>query len=433
MPLWSAVSDEQSASKERSQPVLSFRCNAVLSIVQVTVQTALERPGVVCLTRANTNQGDAFRQRSSRAVCWCGSEKSTTLQRPVKYSMCDISARMHCLAERRSKIGQTVTGKYADAMRVSDSIAAATARPTFFRFVSFETRAPNLRQTVPKSDAASVRVVRSTPGNQRINARVAVASVSTVRDSAVRRELRSALCIGSRVAAEPPRESTEWDPFWRIKKGDTSEYGSLEDLMGGTSDNQRSQECHECPRCAHSYSSARALRNHSRRYQLDDARAGRRTAEPEAGPSNKVRRTTSPGDGTSSGVNDIDASPPSSSELVPPQSPSLASPSPADSDGSPSGGRSGDDDNDDVTGLLEAQAGALRFLLREPPSQESWDHCEALWVEALALTIAAAWLLQLSGDCDGTSRHVDDCRGVDTLDSTNALSTKKNQGTRQLV
>ncbi|KAH6937597.1 hypothetical protein HPB50_001886 [Hyalomma asiaticum] len=115
------------------------------------------------------------------------------LLRSIEFSMCDISARMHCLAERRSKIGQTVTGKYANAMRVSNSIASATARPTFFRFISFETRAPNLRQTVPKGDAASVRVVRSTPGNQRRNARVAVASVPTVRDLAVRRELRSAL------------------------------------------------------------------------------------------------------------------------------------------------------------------------------------------------------------------------------------------------
>ncbi|KAH6938647.1 hypothetical protein HPB50_011227 [Hyalomma asiaticum] len=103
------------------------------------------------------------------------------LKLAVKFSMCDISARMHCLAER-SKIGQTVTGKYAKAMRVSNSIAAATSRPTFFRFISFETRAPNLRQTVPKGDAASVRVVRSTPGKQRRNARVAVASVSSVRD-----------------------------------------------------------------------------------------------------------------------------------------------------------------------------------------------------------------------------------------------------------
>ncbi|KAH6930835.1 hypothetical protein HPB50_019713 [Hyalomma asiaticum] len=102
--------------------------------------------------------------------------------RAVEFSMCDISARMHCLAERRSKIGQTVTGKYANAMRVSNSIAAATARPTFFRFICLETRAPNLRQTVPKGDAASVRVVRSTPGKKRRNAPVAVASVSTVRD-----------------------------------------------------------------------------------------------------------------------------------------------------------------------------------------------------------------------------------------------------------
>ncbi|KAH6925383.1 hypothetical protein HPB50_004510 [Hyalomma asiaticum] len=102
--------------------------------------------------------------------------------RAVEFSMCDISARMHCLAERRSKIGQTVTGKYTNPMRVSNSIAAATARPTFFRFISFETRAPNLRQTVLKGDAASVRVVRSTPGKQRRNARVAAALVSTVRD-----------------------------------------------------------------------------------------------------------------------------------------------------------------------------------------------------------------------------------------------------------
>ncbi|KAH6936860.1 hypothetical protein HPB50_023802 [Hyalomma asiaticum] len=100
--------------------------------------------------------------------------------------MCDISAGMHCLAERRSKIGQTVTGKYANAMRVSNSMAAATARPTSFRFISFETRAPNLRQTVPKGGAASVRVVRSTPGKQRRNASVAVASVSTVRARLVR-------------------------------------------------------------------------------------------------------------------------------------------------------------------------------------------------------------------------------------------------------
>ncbi|KAH6934010.1 hypothetical protein HPB50_019461 [Hyalomma asiaticum] len=61
-----------------------------------------------------------------------------------------------------------------------------TAHPTFFRFISFETRAPNLRQTVPQGDAASVRLVRSTPGKQRRDARVAVASVSTVRARLIR-------------------------------------------------------------------------------------------------------------------------------------------------------------------------------------------------------------------------------------------------------
>ncbi|KAH6946029.1 hypothetical protein HPB50_011168 [Hyalomma asiaticum] len=48
----------------------------------------------------------------------------------LEFPICDISARMHCLAERRIKIGQTVTGKYANAMHVSNSIAAVTARPT---------------------------------------------------------------------------------------------------------------------------------------------------------------------------------------------------------------------------------------------------------------------------------------------------------------
>ncbi|KAH6930661.1 hypothetical protein HPB50_016292 [Hyalomma asiaticum] len=103
----------------------------------------------------------------------------------VEFSMCDISARMHCLAER-SKIGQTVTGKYANAIRVSNSIAAATARPTVFRFIAFETRDPNLRHIVAKGDAASVRSVRSTPGKKRRNARVAVASVSTGRARLIR-------------------------------------------------------------------------------------------------------------------------------------------------------------------------------------------------------------------------------------------------------
>ncbi|KAH6937911.1 hypothetical protein HPB50_005112 [Hyalomma asiaticum] len=95
--------------------------------------------------------------------------------------MYGLLSSMHGLDERSSKIERT-QGKYANALRVSNSTAAATGRPTFFRLISFETHGPNLRQTVRKDDAESVRVVRSTPGKQRRNARVAVASVSTVRD-----------------------------------------------------------------------------------------------------------------------------------------------------------------------------------------------------------------------------------------------------------
>ncbi|KAH6940093.1 hypothetical protein HPB50_024713 [Hyalomma asiaticum] len=118
---------------------------------------------------------------------FCKNDVCVCKWREVEFSMCDISARMHCLADKRSKIEQTVTGKHANAMRFSNSIAAATACPTLFRFIiSFETRAPNLRQTVQKGDAASVRVVRGKPGKQRRNARVAAASVSTVRTRLIR-------------------------------------------------------------------------------------------------------------------------------------------------------------------------------------------------------------------------------------------------------
>ncbi|KAH6932714.1 hypothetical protein HPB50_008910 [Hyalomma asiaticum] len=63
--------------------------------------------------------------------------------------MCDISARMHCLGERRSKIGQCVTGKYANAMGVSNSIAAATARPTFSMYLTHWTYLHFLQALIP--------------------------------------------------------------------------------------------------------------------------------------------------------------------------------------------------------------------------------------------------------------------------------------------
>ncbi|KAH6943403.1 hypothetical protein HPB50_021124 [Hyalomma asiaticum] len=146
---------------------------------------------------------------------------------------------------------------------------------------------------------------------------------------------------------------------------------------GGLPDHQTSQERHQCPRCPLSYSTAGALRNHTRRHQVEDARASRSTAEPPAGPTSKVRRIGTPlGVGTSPDVNNTDAPPPSPPESVaPPTSPHAPS-SPTGSDGPPAGRRSGDVD-DDATGLLEAPARALRSLLREPPSQDSWDRCEA--------------------------------------------------------
>ncbi|KAH6947238.1 hypothetical protein HPB50_017766 [Hyalomma asiaticum] len=125
-------------------------------------------------------------------------------------------------------------------------------------------------------------------------------------------------------------------------------------LESGTSDHQRSEERHQCPRRTQSYSSARALCTHATRHQCDYAR-------------------------------------------VPPRSPSFAPPSPVGSDGPPFGSRSGYDDVD-VTGLLEAQARALHSLFRESPSQESWDRCEAAWAETLALTTAAVRLPQLLGE-----------------------------------
>ncbi|KAH6936833.1 hypothetical protein HPB50_023293 [Hyalomma asiaticum] len=88
--------------------------------------------------------------------------------------MCDISARIHCLAER-SKIGQTVTGKYANAMRVSNSIAAATAR--------------RRRERSCGSHHAQ---------KQRRNARVAVASVSSANSREAETSTSSSVPAGER-------------------------------------------------------------------------------------------------------------------------------------------------------------------------------------------------------------------------------------------
>lgn len=46
----------------------------------------------------------------------------------------------------------------------------------------------------------------------------------------------------------------------------------------------------------------------------------------------------------------------------------------------------------DHTALLADQARLLRRLLREPPSQESWDECEATWTQAVAMATEAVHL-----------------------------------------
>ncbi|KAH6943521.1 hypothetical protein HPB50_022787 [Hyalomma asiaticum] len=175
---------------------------------------------------------------------------------------------------------------------------------------------------------------------------------------------------------------------------------------GGLPDHVTSQERHQCPRCPMSYTTAGALRNHTRRHQLEDARAGRSTAEPPAGPTSKVRRIgTPPGVGTSPGVNAIDAPPPSPPESAAPPTSPHAPLSPTGSDGPPTGRPSGGVD-DDATGLLEAQARVLRSLLREPPSQDSWDRCEAAWTEALALVTTAVRLPQLTAGAEDATPGV---------------------------
>ncbi|KAL3192028.1 hypothetical protein MRX96_018147 [Rhipicephalus microplus] len=46
----------------------------------------------------------------------------------------------------------------------------------------------------------------------------------------------------------------------------------------------------------------------------------------------------------------------------------------------------------DHTRLLEDQARLLRSLLRDPPTDESWAHCEEAWTRAVALAVEAVRL-----------------------------------------
>ncbi|KAH6926498.1 hypothetical protein HPB50_019007 [Hyalomma asiaticum] len=70
------------------------------------------------------------------------------ISQQVEFSMCDSSARMHCLAQRRSKIGQTVTGKYAKrCARALQTCGKLLQRATPRAFVWFAARPESSEQT----------------------------------------------------------------------------------------------------------------------------------------------------------------------------------------------------------------------------------------------------------------------------------------------
>ncbi|KAH6924464.1 hypothetical protein HPB50_018311 [Hyalomma asiaticum] len=155
--------------------------------------------------------------------------------------MCDSSARMHCLAERRSKIGQTVTGKYENAMRVSNSIAAATARPTFIRFITLEARAPNLRQTLPKA------LHRSSPltiTSNRYSALWSDDDQAVDKDSSDKNEKTKSTSHHSR----PRQRSASREPSASHSRGRSASFPPLEEskkvscnTTGGSGGNSNSQ------------------------------------------------------------------------------------------------------------------------------------------------------------------------------------------------
>ncbi|KAH6943067.1 hypothetical protein HPB50_015086 [Hyalomma asiaticum] len=275
--------------------------------------------------------------------------------------------------------------------RVSGAIATLAATAGRARLFTADVQ-PRPGDRIADGSSACATGVESFPGRRQAPGGLSRAATASLHGGGVLTRLRF------RLLERHHRTRIEERPYTCSRCGaDLSNRPSGHPCFeGGLPDHQTSQGRHQCPRCPLSYSTAGALRNHTRRHQVEDARAGRNTAEPPAGPTSKVRRLgTPPGVGTSPGVKNADAPPPSPPESVaPPTSPHAPS-SPTGSDGPPTGRRSGDVD-DDATGLLEAQARVLRTLLREPPSQDSWDRCEAAWTEALALVTTAVRLPQLS-------------------------------------
>ncbi|KAH7973292.1 hypothetical protein HPB52_023357 [Rhipicephalus sanguineus] len=187
---------------------------------------------------------------------------------------------------------------------------------------------------------------------------------------------------------------------------------------------------HQCDRCSQSFPSARGLYNHRTWHQTQDAaaRSAGSTRSAPTGPAPQVpplgdraetplldalpQAPPSPGPpsvpsptGQASvsplGSSTRDATSPAhdtgtpQSQPSPSQSPSI-SPEPATDDGAdpdetddPPGTPPVEDPvldmRPDHTDLLGDQARLLRQLIREPPSQDSWDRCEAAWAQARRL------------------------------------------------
>ncbi|XP_037515062.1 uncharacterized protein LOC119391454 [Rhipicephalus sanguineus] len=198
---------------------------------------------------------------------------------------------------------------------------------------------------------------------------------------------------------------------------------------------------HQCDRCSQSFPSARGLYNHRTWHQTQDAaaRSAGSTRPAPAGPAPQVpplgdraetplldalpQATLSPGPpSVPSPTGQASVSPLGSStrgatspahdtgtpqsQPSPSQSPST-SPEPATDDGAdpdeaddPPGTPPVEDPILDMppdhTDLLGDQARLLRQLLREPPSQDSWDRCEAAWAQAVTLASEAVRLPPLT-------------------------------------
>ncbi|KAH7973239.1 hypothetical protein HPB52_023197 [Rhipicephalus sanguineus] len=197
---------------------------------------------------------------------------------------------------------------------------------------------------------------------------------------------------------------------------------------------------HRCVRCPQAFPSARGLINHERWHDVQDATAAASGRLPSSAPPPRPSdQSPSPSGGTTTSDSSParhhvsedmftppplgDTSParattplpdpsrstsPSGSGLGLPGTRRATSPPPSDGTASPdtqssvfmdaaddtSEASTADPDHDsaippDHTALLANQARLLRRLLREPPSEDSWDECEATWTQAVSMATEA--------------------------------------------